>query len=243
MAEGKEEWTGPGATLETNLRWPCSSRAVRAVETFQTSITIQRFARPPPNTYTRTLLDSDPHNLLIRRTFSDICRFPSRGFIARTRFSFWIFFFGLGKPPRIIQCWVWVGRCFSLNKWFPVALSCIIRSADSGLALPVRLCGLGLWKPRSASVTGSANGNEAPPSDWIQIALFMPHAWMNPGLFTEDTAGSCNSSQQRSLQDRIILLTIRHPRSCDKHLLLVFSPSFFIWVYNHHPKFLPVSNS
>lgn len=103
--------------------------------------------RPASAKHSRTLLDSDPLYLLIRRTFIDICRFPSCGIIARTRFSF-PDLFGLGKPPRITQCWVWVGRCFSQNKWFPVALSCIIRSADNGLPLTVRPCGHGLWKPR-----------------------------------------------------------------------------------------------
>lgn len=187
--------------------------------------------RPASAKHTPTLLDSDPLYLLIRRTFIWYLHVSILWDYCPHRFSF-PDFFGLGKPPRIIQCWVWVGRCFSQHKWFPVALSCIIRSADNGLTLTVRLCGHDLWKPRSASVTGSANGNEAPPSDIIQIALFMPHAWMNPGLFTEDTTGSCNSSQQHSLQDRIILLTIRHPMIYCKHLLLVISPFLLIFYWS-----------
>lgn len=47
--------------------------------------------RPASAKHTRTLLDSEPLYLLIRRTFIDICMFPSCGIIARTDSRFQIF--------------------------------------------------------------------------------------------------------------------------------------------------------
>lgn len=96
MAEGKEEWTGSGATLETNLRWPWSSRAVSAVERIQTGETPQRSARPP-----HTLCDWDRFYLLIRGTFIDICWFPPCGIIALHQIPLCIV--GHRKSPRSVS--------------------------------------------------------------------------------------------------------------------------------------------
>lgn len=91
MAEGKEEWTGSRATLETNLMWPWSSRAVGAVKRVQNREISQRHVR---------------RDLLIRVTFINRL---SAGFLSSGLFNCPPFGFLTKRTHWISHYWEWVG--------------------------------------------------------------------------------------------------------------------------------------
>lgn len=122
MAEGKEERTGSGATLESSRGSPWSSGAVSAVERVQNQ---RNHHSDPPG----------PH---LHRTFINICCFhPCRIIkLQETLEDFW-HREHFGSATAECECGPAFAAC--AHTWFLMSMSGIIRSADRVLALIVLL--------------------------------------------------------------------------------------------------------